>query len=123
MNMFNNLTKEIILYSLIPVAILAVINLFILFLSKSSDKNAHRFNYLIKIGLLLIIGLVLPLILGYTIWIGKNYITSGTIASNIGYMILLGVLIVALMILLIVISTRLYKSFGEVSKENVEEYE
>lgn len=122
--MFNNLTKEIIIYSLIPVAVLALINLFVLFLSKSAKKKNYRYNYLIKTGLLLIIGLVLPLILGYTIWIFNHYKLVGNLSNNIGYMILLCALTIALIVLLVIISIKLYKSFnsheGEIKEEETE---
>lgn len=121
--MFNNLTKEIIVYSLIPVVILALINLVIFILSKLAKRKFYRYNYLIKTGLLLIIGLVLPLITGYGLWIYNHFNTSGTLSSNVGYMILLCVLVIMLIVLLLTISIKLYKSFNDNQKEETEHKE
>ena len=39
----------------------------------------------------IIIAIVLPLIIGYTIWIYERFINRGLVSSNIFYMILLAI--------------------------------
>ena len=106
--MFSNLTKEIIYYSVIPVAILFVIIL-LLFIGKKKDNNIYKYNYFIKVLLLIIIGLVLPLITGYSIWIYERFTNKGILSSNILYMLLLGILIVSLIVLFVYICTKIVK--------------
>ena len=124
--MFDNLTKEIIYYSLIPVFIIAVLGLIFLIVSKLKKDSDYKYNYIIKVILLIIIGLVLPLIIGYSLWRYNNYLANGTITANIGYLILLLVLVIILVILLITISVKLYRSFkygNRDEKIDQEEYE
>ena len=106
--MFDNLTMEIFYFSVIPVAILAIIDLILLFLHKKQKENRYKYNYFIKIILILIIGLVLPLIVGYTAWLINRYYLSNNLLPNIGFIIILILLIIALMILFVYISRKLY---------------
>ena len=115
--MFSNLTKEIFIYSVIPAAILAVVILILLIVGKKKDNNFFKYNYFIKILLLIIIGLVLPLIIGYTIWRYESFTSKSTLGSNILYMVLLIVLIISLIVLLVVVCNKLLKS---VRKDNQE---
>ena len=107
--MFDNLTMEIIYYSLVPVVVIAIVGLFLLILYKKSEKNKNKYSYGIKISLVSIISLVLPLIIGYTIWLVKRYVNKGTIFSNIGFVIVLVLLIIALIVLLVTVCKKLYK--------------
>ena len=109
--MFDNLTKEIIYYSLIPVFILALIALILLFMKKK-DKNKYKFNYMIKTILMIIDSMVLSLLVGYSVWATERYIRNGTLSANILYVILFIVLIGALAFLLFITCYKLYKSFN-----------
>lgn len=113
--MFSNLTKEIIYYSLVPVCLIVVIVL-LLILFRKKENNEYKYNYLIKVFLLLIIGLVLPLITGYTIWVYEKFASNNSLTSNILYMVLLGALIVALIILLLINCVKFYKSLKKEEK-------
>ena len=110
--MFDNLTMEIFYYSLIPVAILAIVALLILVFGRKKENN-YKYNYFIKILLILIIGLVLPLIIGYTAWIIKRYYLSNSLLPNIGFIVILVLLIIALIILFTYISRKLYNRFKD----------
>ena len=120
--MFDNLTKEIIYYSLIPVAILALVCLILLFVKKKSD-NSYKYNYLIKIFLMLIDSMVLSLIIGYAIWVTERFIRNGTLSSNIIYVIIFIVLIVSLIVLLIITCTKLYRDLNTSNDDYLEEKE
>lgn len=98
--MFNNLTKEIIYLSMIPVVVIVVIDL-IAFLIMRKKEKSYRFNYLIKISLLIANSFVLPLIGGYTIWIIMRYYSKGILMNNILYIALLVFLWVVLLTLFI----------------------
>ena len=119
--MFDNLTMEIFYYSLIPVAVLALVTLFVLLFTRNKENSRYKRNYIIKVLLIIMISLVLPLITGYTIWVFKRYLTKGIILSNLGFIIILGLLIIALVVLLIIICRRLYQSFN--NKEQIKENE
>ena len=109
--MFNNLTKEIIYYSLIPVMVLVLINLILIIINKRDD-NSYKFNYLIKINLMIIDGMVLSLLIGYSVWITLRFIRNGTLVSNMLYVLLFVILIVALVILLLFTCNRLYTNLN-----------
>ena len=121
--MFNNfeLPKEIFYYSIIPVGIIALIILVLLLIGKKKYDNYYKYNYFMKTLMLVIIGLVLPLIVGYTIWILERFINKSIISSNILYILLLIALIVLLVVLLIVICRKLIKSIN--GSENLSEVE
>ena len=109
--MFDNLTKEIIYYSLIPVAILAFVALILLVIRKRSDSY-YKYNYVIKTILLLIDGLVLSLLIGYSVWATMRFINNNTLSANLLYVIIFVVLNIALATLLIITCVKLYKSFN-----------
>ncbi len=108
--MFDRFPAEIFYYSIIPVCVIALIALVILMIKKKKDENYYKKSYVIKVSLILIVTLVLPLITGYTIWLLCRYINKGVLLSNLGFVIVLSVLIVANLTLLIVISRKLYKN-------------
>lgn len=108
--MFNNLTKDILYYSLTPFIITAIIVLILMIIGKKKDNNYYKYDYSIKVLLFIIIAIVLPLIIGYTAWVYERFISRGLVSSNIGYMILLGVLIISLIILLIITFIKLSKN-------------
>ena len=118
--MFDNLTKEIFYYSLIPAGVIAIIVLILLFISKKNENVYYKYNYYIKTALLIIIGLVLPLIIGYTIWVFERFINKNLVSSNLIYMILLVALIISLIVFLIVICHKLIKGINK-SNEVVSE--
>ena len=109
--MFNNLTKDILYYSLVPFIVAAIIVLIIMIVGKKKGNNYYKYDYIIKVAFFIIIALVLPLISGYTIWVYERIINRGLVSSNIMYMILLGVLVISLVILLFVAFRKLSKSF------------
>lgn len=117
--MFDNLTKEIFIYSAIPAGILALIVLILLLVGKKKDNNIFKYNYFIKILLILIIGLVLPLITGYTIWVFERFSNQNTLSSNWFYLVLLILLIIALIGLLITICKKLING---IKNSNDQEY-
>ena len=108
--MFNNLTKEIMIYSLVPAFLIAIVVL-LLIICKKKENKTYKFNYIVKVLLMVIIGLVLPLIAGYTIWIYEKFTSKDILSSNILYMILLCFLVIALVILFIINCRKLVKSF------------
>jgi len=118
--MFDNLTKEIFYYSLIPAGVIAIIVLLLLFVSKKKENVYYKYNYYIKIALLIIIGLVLPLITGYTIWVLERFINKNILSSNMLYIVLLVALIISLIVLLSVICNKLIKGINK-SSEALEE--
>lgn len=109
--MFDNLTKEIIYYSFIPVILLAIIGLVLLVVKKKED-NKYKYNYVIKIILMLIDGLVLSLLIGYAVWATERFIRNGTVSSNVIYILLFVVLIIALIVLLVLTCTKLYHNLN-----------
>ena len=111
--MFDNLSMEIIYYSVIPVLVIALIALFALIYSKKKDKNQYKYSYIVKISSIIMISLVLPLIIGYTIWLTGRYINRGTLSSNLGFIIILAILSILLIILLVILCRRLYKSLNK----------
>ena len=113
--MLDNLSKEMFYYSVIPVLVVAIIGLVVLILGSKKKNAAHkyRYNYIVKVLLIIIISLVLPLVIGYTIWLTKRYVSSGILFNNIGYVIVLSLLALALIILLIIICRKLYERFSE----------
>ena len=66
--MLDNLNNEVIFYSVIPVAIVALIILVLLLFGKKKNNNYHEYNYSIKVLLAILITLVLSIMIGYSIW-------------------------------------------------------
>ncbi len=118
--MFDNLTMEIIYYSAIPAIIFAVFALIFLLFHTKKEKDYYKYNYIIKVSLILMIAFVLPLITGFGIWVLIRCLNKGTIMSNIFYIIILFALVIALIVLLITICKKLYKRF-ENDAENMNE--
>ena len=108
--MFDNLAKEIIYYSLVPVWVLELI-CFILIVKKKKDKDDYKFNYMIKVILMIIDGMVLSLLIGYSVWTISKMVSNGVVFPNIIYIIILVLLIVALAVLLFATCKKLYNSF------------
>ena len=117
--MFNNLTKEIICLSMIPVIIIVVIDL-IAFLVMRKKEKSYRFNYLIKISLLIANAFVLPLIGGYTIWIIMKFNSEGVLLNNILYVALLVFLWIVLLTLFIWVYMKTTRELNEDREENEE---
>ena len=111
--MFNNLTKDIIFYSLIPFVIVAIVVFALIIVGKKKSNNYYKYDYAIKVLLFVIITLVLPLISGYTIWVFERFINRGLVSSNIMYMVLLVILIISLIVLLFTAFIKLTKSYKE----------
>ena len=110
--MFNNLTKEIIYLSIVPVVVIVLIDLIAFFIMRKKEKS-FRFNYLIKISLLIANSFVLPLIGGYSLWIILKYINEGILANNIMYVALLVLLWVILLTLFIWIYMKTNRELNE----------
>ena len=112
--MFENLTTEIILLSLVPVVIIGIIDLIAFLIMKKKYRN-YRFNYFFKLSSIIAISFVLPLIAGYTIWVITAFKERSLLGSNILYLLLIIFLWILLFILLVI----LYKK----TKENADEDE
>ena len=119
--MFSNLTKEIIFYSLIPAFIVALISLLLIFVSKKKKKDEYKYNYIIKVLIIVIVGLVLPLITGYSAWVYERLAKLNTLSTGILYLVLLACLIIALISLLIIACKRLFQDLNEQKYEVKEE--
>ena len=98
--MFENLTREIILFSVIPVVLIILVDL-IAFLIIRKKKEHIRFNYFLKISMIIANAFVLPLIGGYTIWVIQGFINRNILGNNLWYAALLIFLWIALFILLL----------------------
>ena len=100
--MFSNLSKEIIIYSMIPVVVIVLIDLLLLILmKKKKDEEKFRFNYLIEVSLIMAISVVLPLITGYTIWVIESFWKRGIFFNNFAYIVLIIFLSLCLLTLII----------------------
>ena len=113
--MFENLTTEIILLSLVPVVIIGIIDLVAFLIMKKKYRN-YRFNYFFKLSSIIAISFVLPLIAGYTIWVVEKFIDKGIVGSNILYLILIFFLWILLFILLIALYRKTIKNANEDEK-------
>ncbi len=111
--MLNNISKEIFYYSVIPVVIIAFIILLLLIIGKKKNDNYYKYNYTIKVLLSLLIGCILSIMTGYTIWVYERLKDMGTISQNILYLALLVVLVFFLFLSLIILVVKLYRSFKE----------
>lgn len=118
--MFNNLTEEIIYLSMVPVIVIILIDIIAFFIMRKKDKG-FRFNYLIKISLLIANAFVLPLIGGYTIWIILRYQDEGTLINHFLYIALLIFLWIVLLTLFIWIYMKTNRELKEDEKEIKEE--
>ena len=110
--MFDNLTTEMLYYSVIPVVVIALITLFVLIFARKKENN-YKYSYLIKIFLIIMDSLVLPLILGYTIWLIVRYLNKGILLSNIVLIIIFSLLIIALITLMVIVFRKLYKEIDK----------
>ncbi len=118
--MFDNLTKEIIYLSVIPVILIILVDI-IVFIMKRRKEDHFKFNYFIKVSLIIAIAIVLPLIGGYDIWLILSYLERGILENNIGYVALIIFLWIALLILLIWIYLKTVKEIKEDTDENSED--
>lgn len=122
--MFSNLTKEIILYSMIPVIVIVLIDLLLLLLKKKkTEVQKFKFNYLIEVSLILAVSLVLPLITGYTIWVIESFWKRNILFNNYLYVLLIIFLSLCLLTLIIWTYLKLlrltsYDDINEPVKEN-----
>lgn len=113
--MFDGFPKEIMFYSLIPVVVLLIVALLVTILMKKKKKiEKFRYNYIIELIFMIIVGIVLPLILGYTIWVIKSFWARQIFFDNIAYIILLIFLTLCLLTLIIWIYLRLYSLVNNV---------
>ena len=112
--MLDNLTREIVLYSLVPVVIIVIIDFIAYFVMRKKEENERfSFNYFIKVSLIIAISFVISLIGGYDIWLIGNYIRRGILSNNIWYVALIVFLWVALLTLLIWLYLKSLKEFKE----------
>ena len=118
--MFKNLTKEIISYSVIPVAVIAVIILLLLLLGKKKNDNYYKYNYSIKVLLSILICFMLSIMVGYTIWVYKRIISLEIVSQNTLYMIVLAIVDISLFISLIMVTYKLYKSLNSNNEQEKE---
>ena len=119
--MFNSLTKEIILYSLIPVVVIVLLDLLLLIIMKRRDDNEKfRFSYLIQISLIVAIAFVLPLIVGYTAWVIESFWRREILFSNFAYVGLIAFLSLCLLTLIIWTYLKLLRLIGIDDTKEVE---
>ncbi len=118
--MLDNLNKEIIFYSIVPVVIVALIIVVLLIFGKKKNNNYFEYNYSIKVLLAILITLVLSVMTGYSIWLYERVINMGTVSQNILYMILLAVLVISLFLSLVFMFIILYK---DLKTNNLQEKE
>lgn len=111
--MFNNLPIEVFYFSLIPAVMIALVALFIFIFLRKKENIQYKYNYIMKVLLIIMISFVLPVIVGYSVWRILRYISLGILLSKIVYVIILCILIIALIILLIIICRELYKSLDD----------
>ena len=97
--MFTNLTKEIITLAVIPVILILIIDLIFVLLFQRK-KDVFRYNYAIKISLIVAISIVLPLITGYSIWVIESFSNRGILMENLWYVGLIVFLSLSLLALL-----------------------
>lgn len=114
---FSNLPKEVIYYSLIPVVVIILIDFLLLIFMKKRKDNGFRFSMLIKISLIISIAIVLPLIIGYTIWVIERFINKNIMMENIGFVALIVCLCIILLVLLFIIFRRTLKYLKEIKKD------
>ncbi len=120
--MFDNLTREIIFLSVVPVAVILLADLIAFIVLRKKEKQKFRFNYFIKISIILAIGFVLPLIIGYTIWVIVSFSTKKILYDNILYVTLLIFLSLCLFVLLIWIYLKSIKYMDSHDELEVEEH-
>ena len=121
--MFDNLTREIILFSVIPVVLVVLIDLIAFIIMRKREKK-FRFNYFIKVSLIIANAFVLPLIGGYTIWVILGMAESKTIGDNLWYIALLIFLWIILFVLLIWVylkAIRELKTDEEIEQEELKQ--
>ena len=115
--MFENLTKEIVYLCFIPFICIVVVDILAFIIMRKKDKK-FRFNYFMKVSIIIAIGFVLPLIAGYTAWVIKSFSERNIISSNLWYIILLIVLTVILFVLLIIVYRLTLKDIKDDKLEN-----
>ena len=121
--MFDNLPNEVIYFSMIPVVLIVLVDLIALLVMLKKEKG-FRFNYFIKISLLVANAFVLPLIGGYAIWVITKFNREGTLTNNLLYVSLLIFLWLALFVLLIWVYMKTRKELNEDGQlEDMEENE
>ena len=104
--MFNNLPKEIIYYSMIPVCIIVLIDVILFLIFHKKKEKSFMFNILIKFSMMVAITFVLPLICGYTWWVIESFLRREILFDNFTYIILLIFLSLSLLTLIIWIFLR-----------------
>lgn len=109
--MSGSLTKEIIFYSIVPISIVTGI-IFILLLKEKKNNN-YKYDSLIKVLLTVLIGLILSIMIGYTLWVYKRTMILDTMSQNMIFMILLAIVVILLFILLVAIFFKLYKNIDQ----------
>lgn len=114
--MFNNLSKEIIWFSLIPFVVILLVDLILFFVFKSK-RTEFVFNYLIKMSMIVVISLVLPLIVGYTWWIIELFWEKEIFFDNFAYICLIIFLSLCLLTLMIWVYLRSLQLTNKI-KEN-----
>ncbi len=116
--MLNNICGEIFYYSFIPVFILSIIISILLIIGKKKSDNYYKYNYAIKILISLLIGFVLSLMIGYTVWFLLRQIELETLSQNILLLAVLFVIDISLLLSLIIIFVKFYKGCDKNDEEN-----
>ena len=115
--MLENISKEIFYYSFIPVFVITILILILLLVGKKKNNNYFKYNYFIKVLLAILIGFVLSIMTGYTIWVFLRVINLEILKENILYLLVLSIIVISLLSTLIIMVYKLYKSYDEKEKE------
>lgn len=104
----NKFPSEMTYYAIIPVFLVLMLSLIItIFMKRDTDGEKLRFHYIVELCFMIGIGLTLPLIFGYTIWIVKSFWIREIFFENIIYVILMVFLTLCLLTIIIWLYLRL----------------
>ena len=111
--MFDNLTKEIIMYPVIPTIIILLTDL-VLFIvkKKKSDKIKFLLDYIINVLLMIAIALALSLVCGYTVWLVMIFWAREIFFNNFAYIAFSCFLSLCLLVLIIWAYLKLWRLAG-----------
>ncbi len=118
-SVFNNIPKEVILYSVIPVLVIVLLDISLFFVTKNKKDDNFAYNYLIKLSMILAIAFVLPLICGYTWWVIEIFWAKELFFDNFAYIILIIFLSLCLLTLIIWIFLKALEIGGEFNTKKV----
>ena len=116
--MFSNLTKEIICYAVIPTVVIALIGIILFLIARGKEIKGFKIDYIVKITLMLSIGFMLALIVGYTAWVIDSFWAKDMFFDNILYIALIIFLSLSMLTLIIWIFLKLLRSANSLDTQN-----